>query len=87
MLFRYFSNVMLAYYAPDKSEKGLADWLSLTPWQVRNNVLPPMQHYTGVKVMNIISFIRRTDARSKGIDNPSTPPGELMRELLYYILH
>lgn len=87
MLFRYFSNVMVAYYSPDKSEKGLADWLSLSPWQVRNNVLPPMQHYSGVKVMHIISFIRRTDARSKGIDNPSTPPGELLRELLYYILH
>lgn len=86
-LFKFFSNVMLAYYAPDKSERGIAAWLGQTDWQVRRNVMPAMQAYSGVKVMKIIGEIRRTDARSKGIDNPNTPSGELMRELLYFILH
>ncbi|MFR1988348.1 MAG: DNA polymerase III subunit delta, partial [Prevotellamassilia sp.] len=51
------------------------------------NILPGMRTYSGVKVMNIIHAIRRTDARSKGIDNPSTPGGELLKELVYFILH
>lgn len=87
MLFRYYSNLMLAYYAPDKTERGIAAWLGMTDWQVRRNVLPAMRSYSGVKVMQIIGAIRRTDARSKGIENVSTPPGELLRELLYFILH
>jgi len=37
--------------------------------------------------MNIITFIRETDARYKGIDNPSTDEGDLMKELIFKILH
>jgi len=86
-LFRYFSNLMLAYYSPDKSEHGIATWLNMTDWQVRKNVMPGMRLYTGVKVMNILSEIRRTDGRAKGVENPSTSNGDLMRELMYFVLH
>lgn len=86
-LFRFFQNLFLAYYAPDRSLRGLANYLGLREWQVKTNVLPPMQHYKAKKAMNILSAIRRTDARSKGIDNPSVSDGELLRELLFYILN
>ena len=86
-LFKFFSNLMLAYYSPDKSEKGIAAWLGMTDWQVRRNVLPAMQKYSGVKVMKIIGEIRRTDARSKGVGNPSISGGDLMKELFFFILH
>ncbi len=86
-LFKFFSNLMLAYYAPEKTERGIAAWLGQADWQVRRNVLPAMKRYKGTKVMKILGEIRRTDARSKGVDNPSTPNGELMEELLYFILH
>ena len=46
-----------------------------------------MRHYTARKTMNIISTIRRTDARSKVVDNPATEEGDLMKELAFYILH
>lgn len=87
MLFRFFTNVMLAYYAPVKTEQGVAAWLGQSEWQVRKNVLPAMQQYRAGKVMKILSEIRRTDARSKGVGNPMISDGELMRELLHYILH
>jgi len=78
---------MLAYYSPDKTEHGIATWLNMTDWQVRKNVMPGMRLYTGVKVMNILSEIRRTDGRAKGVGNPSTSNGDLMRELMYFVLH
>ena len=34
-----------------------------------------------------ISKIREIDAKSKGLDNPNTGSGELMKELIFYILH
>ncbi len=86
-LFKFFSNLMLSYYAPDKSERGIAAWLGMTEWQVRKNVLPAKERYSGVKVMKIIEAIRRTDARSKGVGNPGISNGELMKELFYFILH
>lgn len=88
-LFRFFSNLLMAYFAPDKTEAGIAAWLGQSEWQVRKNVIPPMSVYAPIKVMYIISEIRNTDARSKGIGNHNTyaPNGELMKELLFYIMH
>ena len=88
-LFRFFSNLLIAYFAPDKTERGIATWLGQTEWQVKKNVLPPMKVYAPIKVMYIISEIRNTDARSKGINNHNTfaPNGELLKELLFYIIH
>ena len=37
--------------------------------------------------INTIDKIREIDAKSKGIDNVHTSPGDLMRELLFFILH
>lgn len=86
-LFKFFSNLMLAFYAPEKTERGIAAWMGMTDWQVRKNIIPAMRNYSGVKVMQILSEIRRTDARSKGVDNPFTSNGDLMKELYYFILH
>ena len=87
VLFKFFSNLMMAYYAPDKSERGVAQWVGVSDWQARRSLIPAMQRYTGGKVMKIIEAIRRTDARSKGVGNSDISAGELMRELLFFILH
>lgn len=87
VLFNFFSNLMLAYYAPDKSEQGIAQQLGLrSPWQSKDYMMA-MRKYTGVKVMQIIGEIRYCDARSKGVANSSLGDGELLCELVYKILH
>ena len=86
-LFRYFQNLFLAYYAPQRTERSIAEYLGLRDWQVRNNIMPALTRYKPRKVMSILTAIRRTDARSKGVDNPATSDGELLRELLFYILN
>lgn len=86
-LFKFFSQLMLAYYAPDRSESGVALWLGVPDWQVRRNVIPAMRVYNGRKVMQIVHEIRRADARTKGVGNPGTSAGDVMRELLFFILH
>mgnify|MGYP000600923384 FL=1 len=87
VLFNFFANLMLAYYAPEKTDQGIATQLGLrSPWQSKDYMIA-MQKYSGVKVMQIIGAIRECDAKSKGIGNPSTPDGELLRSLVYMILH
>ena len=87
VLFNFFSNLMLAYYAPDKSEQGIANQLGLkSPWQSKD-YMAAMRKYSGVKVMQIIGEIRYSDAKSKGVGNPSLEDGDLLRELVYKILH
>jgi DNA polymerase-3 subunit delta len=88
MLFNFFQNLMLSYYCPQKnSQEALAQWLDMkSPWGVRD-YMTGMRNYSGMKVMQIISKIREIDAKSKGLDNPNTPPGELMKELIFFTLH
>jgi len=87
LLFNFYSNLMLAYYAPEKSEQGVAQQLGLkTTWQSKD-YLTAMRKYNGVKVMQIIGEIRNCDAKSKGVGNSSSNDGELLRELVYNILH
>ena len=88
MLFSYFQNLLIAYYAPRPyTEDGVARWLDLRSGWAARDYITGMRNYTGVKVMQIISKIRETDAKSKGLDNPNTPIGELLRELIFFILH
>ena len=87
LLFAFYSNLMLAYYAPDRSEQSVASFLGLkSPWQAREYIAA-MQRYSELKTMQIIGEIRYTDAKSKGVGNSSTESGELLRELIFKILH
>ena len=87
LLFGFFSNLMLAYYAPDKSEQGIASFLGLkSPWQSREYMLA-MRRYSGVKTMQIIGEIRYADAASKGVGNSSASNSDILRELVFKILH
>ena len=87
LLFSFFSNVMMSYYAPDKSERGVAEFLGLrSSWGV-GDYIKAMKNYRAVHVMEILHLIRLADAQSKGAEGPQTPDGEIMRELLYKILH
>jgi DNA polymerase-3 subunit delta len=88
MVFNFFQNLMLAYYCPQKgSQEALAAWLDMkSPWGARD-YMTAMRNYSGMKVMQIIGKIREIDAKSKGLDNPNTPPGDLMKELIFFTFH
>ena len=88
MLFNYFQNLMIAFYSPNKgSQEVVASWLELrSPWAAKD-YMTGMRNFTAMKTMQIISKLREIDAKSKGLDNPNTPPEELMKELIFYILH
>lgn len=88
LLFNYFQNLMLTYYAPDRNnQQALADFLELrNVWGVKD-YMAGARNYSGKKVLQVLEKIRETDAKSKGLDNPNTSPGDLMKELIFFILH
>ena len=88
LLFHYFQNLMIAFYAPNRNnEKDLAAFLELKSiWGVRD-YMTGMRNYSAMKVMNIIHMIRSIDGRSKGLQNVSTSAADLAKELVFFILH
>lgn len=87
LLFSYFSNLMLSYYAPQRTEQGLASYFGLKSAWGTGDYIYGMRNYSAVKVMEIISALRRTDAMSKGIGATANTTQGLLRELVYFILH
>ena len=85
-LFNFFANLMLYHYLPDKSQMAVASELKVNPYFVRDYERAS-RVFNAWKTMYIISYIRDTDARAKGIDNASADDGELLKELVYKILH
>ena len=87
-LYNFFQNLMIAYYTPgQKTEASVAQYLDLkSPWAARPYLIG-MRNYSGVKVMKILAKIQETDMKNKGVDNSSTPPAQLMKELLFFIMH
>lgn len=88
IIFSYFQNLMIAYYAPNRNnDASVAEWLDLRAAWAARDYMAGMKNYTGTKVMRIIDKIRETDAKTKGLDNPNTPAGELLKELVFFIMH
>ena len=87
VLFNYFSNLLIAYYSKDKSESGLMAAMGLrSAFQLKDYQMG-MKHYSAMKVFLSIGEIRKTDAASKGVDNASVSDADLLKELLYKIMH
>ena len=87
MLFNVFAQVMQAYYSPDKTPNGIAQHLEMQQWQCRD-IMTAMQHYSGMKTMQIIGKLRETDVQLKGIGKGyNTTDADIMKELIYFILH
>lgn len=88
VLFPFFQNLMAAYYSPDRNnENALATFLGLRGGWAAREYISAMRLYPPMKVMQIIQKLRNTAAKSNGLDNKSATDGELMQELLFFILH
>ena len=87
MLFNFFAQLMLAYYSPDRTDRGMMVQLDLRQnWQLREYTTA-MRNYTALKTMRIIGKLREADARLKGINRGNLTDADIMHELFFYILH
>jgi len=85
-LFGYFSKVILVQSSPDQTDKGLAQVLGVNPFFVKD-YLSAARQFPLLSVAGIIHAIRRADAQSKGIDAPTMTEGDILRELVFAVLH
>lgn len=85
-LFGFFSNLMVIHYLPNKTEAAVASSLKMHPF-VAKKTLRASSAYSAGKVFNIIALLREYDARSKGVGNSSVDHGELLKELIFKIIH
>ncbi len=85
-LYSFFSKLLTYHYLPDKSKNNVAAILKVNPYFVRDYEVAAAK-YTASKTVSIISMLRIYDMKSKGYGDLSTEPGDLLKELVFKILH
>lgn len=85
-LFTFFSNLLMYHYMPDKSQAVVARELGINPYFVKDYAAAAKRYPAG-KTFLIVGYLRETDARLKGINNPSAKDADLWKELIFKIMH
>ncbi len=86
MLYMHFNRILLYHFLKDKSRQGVAAALKINPYFIKDYE-KAARNYSPKKVVEIISLLREYDLKSKGFGNVSSQQGELLKELVFKILH
>jgi DNA polymerase-3 subunit delta len=86
-LYYFYSKVLAYHFIKDRRDrKNVAATLKVSPYFV-GDYEKAAKNYNPQKTVQIISLLREYDLKSKGFNNVSTSHGELLKELVYKILH
>ncbi|WP_331965115.1 DNA polymerase III subunit delta [Ohtaekwangia sp.] len=85
-LFSFFSKLLVASQATDKSDKGLASELKVSPYAVRDYSLA-LRQFPLPKIIDNISSIKEADLKLKGVNTGSADEGQIFRELVWRLMN
>ena len=85
-LFKFFSQIMRIHFLPNKSREAVAKALGVHPF-VAGELTNAKNKYDPRKIAANIALIHEYDLKSKGVGNTSSTQGELMREMVYQLIH
>jgi DNA polymerase-3 subunit delta len=84
-LFSYFTKILVYHSLKEKTRATVASSLGINPY-FADEYMSAAKRYPREKVHSIISELHNYDLKSKGVDS-NAEDGELLRELVFKILH
>ena len=87
LLFGFFSKLLVLHQAGAHPPDGVFKSLGIVNSFAQKEYQHALKTYPAARVVDIIHLIRRADAQSKGIESGSMDEGEILRELVWLILH
>lgn len=85
-LYTFFSKLLVAAQVADKSEKGLASELKVSPYALRDYTLA-LRQFPLPKIIDNLSSIKDADLKLKGVNTGSADEGQIFRELVWRIMN
>ncbi len=82
----FFSKIFVLHFLKDKSERSVASALRIPPF-IAKDYIKYARNYDTHKLRRIISYILDADLRSKGVNTTGEANGEILKELVFKILH
>jgi len=85
-LFNHFQKLMKIHFLENKSREGLASVLRVPPFVV-GELQKSARIYNPKKIAANIAILHEYDLKAKGIGNASAKDGELLKEMIYRLMH
>jgi DNA polymerase III subunit delta len=82
----FFKVALLRYAMRAKDRPDPAKLLGVNPYFMKDYTKAASVFDDG-KLKQIMAHLRDADIQSKGVDNPSTDHGDIMKELIYKVMH
>ncbi|MDT0553881.1 DNA polymerase III subunit delta [Urechidicola vernalis] len=82
----FFTKLLSFHGLKDKTKMSAAKSLKVNPYFVQDYITAS-RHYPMRKVSQIIGFLREADVKSKGVGANSLSDGDILKELVFRILH
>lgn len=86
LLFTFYTKLLLVHQASDKSERGLAAVLRINPFFAREYKVASV-NYPLPKVIRNIHYLRLSDQYAKGIENQVGSDPQILKELVFKLMH
>jgi len=86
MVFQLFARLMRIHFLSNKSNDAVAQALKVHPFATRD-LIKATTIYPPKKISSNISVLHEYDLKSKGVNNTSFSEGDLMRELIFKLMH
>ena len=84
-LYSFFSKLLVAAGAIDKSERALIGLLKINPYAVRD-YSSALRNYTTRDIARCIQAIAEADLHLKGVNAVSVDEGQILKELIYRLI-
>jgi DNA polymerase-3 subunit delta len=84
-LYSFFSKVLAAHSVADRSSQGLTAALKISPYAAKD-YLAALQRYPQHKALEIVSLLRTTDLKLKGVNSGSEGEGQTLKELVFRMM-
>jgi DNA polymerase-3 subunit delta len=85
-LFNHFSRLMKIHFLPNKNRATISSALGIPPF-IAGQLLAATEIYNPKKIAANIALLHEYDLKSKGVGNSSFTSGQLMKELIYRLMH
>jgi DNA polymerase-3 subunit delta len=82
----FFSKILIFHSLQDRSRNNVASALKINPYFVSDYERAARSYPPG-KCVEVISILREFDLKSKGYGNSTSSAGDLLKEMIYRILH
>lgn len=86
MIYRHFSQILLFHTVKSESQRTQSSVLGISPYFLKD-YQAASKNYNVKKIAKIMGYLREADQHSKGIGDSSTSNWDILKELVFKIIH